>query len=223
MLPRRENTSLELENGSLNEKFSKTGEETRELHSGSLEMVGFKTLLVENLATDILTVGCGKTVLFSSIVKSIENRELLDATGGLSAYFYCLYRKGAQHDLAPILQSFIAQLCPSNYIPGVLQSLFDRHNSRFPPGIPSDDELKETFLAMVHELRTFNRAFTTSDRNVFILIDALDELPLVTSRDEIIGFLDDLASYRIPTFTFSLQDGKSPISAWDSSHRIRPF
>jgi hypothetical protein len=122
----------------------------------------------------------------------------LDTTGGLSAYFYCLYRKGAQHDLAPILQSFIAQLCPSDHMPRALQSLFDRHNSKFPPGIPSDNELKETFLAMVRELRTFNREFTTSDRNIFILIDALDELPLGTSRDEIIGFLDDLASYRIP-------------------------
>jgi hypothetical protein len=119
-------------------------------------------------------------------------------TGGISAYFYCLYRKGAQHDLAPILQSFIAQLCPSNHIPAKLQSLYERNNSKYPPGIPSDDELKETFLAMIHELGAITEATTTGNRDIFILIDALDELPLGTSRDEIIQFLDKLASCRIP-------------------------
>ncbi len=50
---------------------------------------------------------------------------------------------------------------------------------------------------MIPELRTLGQSSTTSDRNIFILMDALDELPLGKSRDEIIGFLDELASYRI--------------------------
>jgi hypothetical protein len=142
-------------------------------------------------------VGCGKTVLFSSIVKRIEDRERLETTGGLSAYFYCLYRKGAQHELAPILKSFLAQQCPEQYIPSPIQTLYERHNSKFPPGIPSDVELKETLLATIQELRTSNPVSTKHDRNIFILIDALDELPLGTSRDQIIRFLDELASRHI--------------------------
>jgi hypothetical protein len=161
-------------------------------------MVGLNVSLVKDSATDLYTVGCGKTVLFSSIVNAIEDTEFQDPTGRLAAYFYCLYRKGAQHDLAPILQSFIAQLCPSNHIPKALQDLYNLYNSKFPPGIPSNKELKETFLAMIHELRTLSQSSTTSDRNIFILMDALDELPLGKSREEIIGFLDELASYRIP-------------------------
>ena len=174
------------------------GNETRELRSGWWEMVGPTLSLIKDSATDLYKVGCGKTVLFSSIVKTIEDTDVLDPTGRLAAYFYCLYRKGAQHDLAPILQSFIAQLCPSNHIPKALQDLYNLHNNKFPPGIPSNKELKETFLGMIHELRTLSQSSTTSDRNIFILMDALDELPLGKSRDEIIGFLDELASYRIP-------------------------
>jgi hypothetical protein len=119
-----------------------------------------------------------------------------------------------------MLQSFIAQLCPFNHIPAALQSLYDRHNSKFPPGIPSDDELKETFLAMVYEIPAFNRESGGSDRNIFILVDALDELPLGTSRDDIIGFLDKLASYRIPHLHVLAtgrdeSDIRSGLKTWD--------
>ena len=163
-----------------------------------------------------MIVGCGKSVLFSSIVNSLENGPRLEATGPLSAYFYCLYRKGAQHDLAPILQSFIAQLCPFDYIPAALQSLYDRLNSKFPPGIPSDVELKDTLLAIIHD----HGARTTITRDVFILIDALDELPLGSSRDAIIQFLDELASYRIPHLHLLATarndtDIRMGLSSWD--------
>lgn len=165
-------------------------------------------------------MGCGKSVLFSSIVNSLENRTRLEETGGLSAYFYCLYRKGAQHDLAPILQSFIAQLCPSDYIPTALQSLYERLNNKFPPGIPSDAKLKETLLAIIHEHGANTGARTTGSRDVFILIDALDELPLGTSRDAIIQFLDELASYRMPHLHLLAtsrddSDIRLGLSSWD--------
>ncbi len=190
--------SRELEYGFWKERSSGTGNETWELRSGWWEMVRPNLSLIKDFVTDLYKVGCGKTVLFSSIVSSIEDTDVLDPTGRLAAYFYCLYRKGAQHDLAPILQSLIAQLCPSNHIPKALQDLFNLYNSKFPPGIPSNKELKETFLAMIYELRTSSPSSTTSDRNVFILMDALDESPVGKSREEIIGFLDELASYRIP-------------------------
>jgi len=48
---------------------------------------------------------------------------------------------------------------------------------------------------MVHELRVSEESRKI---NIFLLIDALDELPLGTSRDQIIEFLDEVASQRIP-------------------------
>jgi hypothetical protein len=74
---------------------------------------------------------------------------------------------------------------------------------------------------MVHELRAFNRAASRSDRNIFVLVDALDELPLGTSRDDIIGFLDALASYRIPHLHIlatgrNESDIRSGLKSWDT-------
>ncbi|KAH9208968.1 hypothetical protein DL95DRAFT_478854 [Leptodontidium sp. 2 PMI_412] len=57
--------------------------------------------------------------------------------------------KGTQHDLSPILRTFIAQLCPRDQIPSSLKKLYDHHSSKFPPSVPSDDELKDTLLALI--------------------------------------------------------------------------
>jgi len=50
---------------------------------------------------------------------------------------------------------------------------------------------------MIDELSTFDLPPKLHERNMFILIDALDELPLGTSRNQIIAFLDELASRHI--------------------------
>lgn len=119
-----------------------------------------------------------------------------------SAFFYCLYRKGAQHDLSPILRTFIAQLCPQEHIPLPLQELFDRHKGKFPSGIASDDELKETLLAMLQDVgpssKKSEKCQENQHKNKYLLIDALDELPLGSSREQIIGYLNELASMHIP-------------------------
>lgn len=146
--------------------------------------------------TDSPEAGCGKTVLFSSIIKSIQDYQV---TPSSSAFFYCLYRKGAQHDLSPIIRTFIAQLCPRDHIPPSLQTLYEQHSSKFPPGIPSDDELKMTLLAMVKDSTMQKGANPFGSRkDYYLLIDALDELPLGSSRDQILDFLNDVASMHIP-------------------------
>jgi hypothetical protein len=152
-----------------------------------------------------VAAGCGKTVLFSSIVNFIYNTQQSLALANSSAFFYCLYRKGAQHDLSLILRTLIAQFCPQDHIPSPLQKLFERHRKKFPPGLASDDELKETLLAILRNSGSDSRAIPksadwqdTRAKDKFILIDALDELPLGSSRDHIIGYLNELASMHLP-------------------------
>ncbi|KAH6676219.1 heterokaryon incompatibility protein-domain-containing protein [Halenospora varia] len=170
-------------------------------------------------------VGCGKTVLFSAIVDRIRKQEQLEVIQGLSAYFYCLYSKGAQHNVSTVLQTFIAQLCPQNDLPSALQELYDKHNSKFPPGIPSHGELKNTLLAIIGQLGDFTTPQKRERRNVFLLIDALDELPSGASRDDIIGFLDEIASRRIPHLRILVtgraeSDIREKLSSWGHALEI---
>jgi hypothetical protein len=50
---------------------------------------------------------------------------------------------------------------------------------------------------MIDELSMFDLLPKLHERNMFILIDALDEIPLGTSRNQVIAFLDELASRHI--------------------------
>jgi len=147
-------------------------------------------------------VGCGKTVLFSSIVQSIRGTQHTVGSTSSSAHFYCLYRKGTQHDLALILRTFIAQLCPRDHIPDILEEFYDHHSSRFPPSVPLADELKDILHALVGKPEQAPGHFSKDERHQsepkYLLIDALDELPWGSSRDSIITYLDELAGMCIP-------------------------
>jgi hypothetical protein len=176
-----------------------------------------------------LIVGCGKTVLFSTIIKNIHDFQTSTASNYTLAYFYCQYRKGAQHELAPILRTLIAHLCPREAVPSGLQKLYDRHCNKFPPGIATDEELKRTLVAVLQELRPGSPPTGSSDevqeRKSFILIDALDELPLGTSRHEIIQFLDELARLHLPHLHILAtsrdeSDIRIGLSSWNYPHWI---
>jgi hypothetical protein len=119
------------------------------------------------------------------------------------AYFYCLYRKGTQHSLAAILRTLIAQLCLEDRIPTSLQKLYDLHSKKFPPGVGSDDEIKQIFYSMLHESKLPEESPGSSStpqkkRAIYLLVDALDELPIGSQRDEILRFLAQLPSLGMP-------------------------
>jgi hypothetical protein len=176
-----------------------------------------------------LTVGCGRTVLFSVIIKTILDFQTSTASNYTLSYFYCQYGKGAQHELAPILRTLIAHLCPRGAVPSGLQKLYDRNCNKFPPGVATDEELKRTLVAILQELRPGSPPTGSSDevqeRKSFILIDALDELPLGTSRHEIIQFLDELARLHLPrlhilAISRDESDIRIGLSSWNSPHWI---
>ncbi|KAH6695893.1 hypothetical protein BKA61DRAFT_531543 [Leptodontidium sp. MPI-SDFR-AT-0119] len=171
-------------------------------------------------------IGCGKTVLFSSIVQSVQGTQQSLGFTCSSAYFYCLYRKGAQHDLSLILRTFIAQLCPRDQIPSSLKKLYDHHSSKFPPSVPSDDELKDTLLALIGKPKdapspiSKNRELQLTPKYLFV--DALDELPLGSSRDHIITYLDELAAIHIPNLHIlatsrNESDIRAGLHSWDTN------
>ncbi|KAH7371808.1 hypothetical protein BKA64DRAFT_715299 [Cadophora sp. MPI-SDFR-AT-0126] len=87
-------------------------------------------------------------------------------------------------------------------MPSSLKKLYDHHNSKFPPSVPSDDELKNTLLALIDEpMQVLSPP--SKDRRLhlepkYLLIDALDELPLGSNRDHIIKYLDELAAMCTP-------------------------
>ena len=142
--------------------------------------------------------GIGKTVLFSSAVSRIEQESKSSILGSSLAYFYCSYRKGAQHDLSPILRTLIAQLCPPDAIPGPLQALYEKHISKFPPGVPSESELQTSLLEIIHSLREVASVDDKAqERDVFVLLDALDELT-DADRGPVIKFLEWLSSHGVP-------------------------
>jgi ankyrin repeat domain-containing protein 50 len=129
-------------------------------------------------------------------VKRIEDASLSQPGQHSLAYFYCLYRKGAQHTLAAILQSFIAQLCPRTRVPAALRELYELHNKKFPPGVPSDSELKETLLAIIQNSTSLDGP-PGEHSKIYFLIDALDEWPVGSERDELLSYFAELASYAI--------------------------
>lgn len=174
---------------------------------------------------DSLIAGCGKTVLFSSIVERIRDPWSPTSSNCFSAYFYCLYRKGAHHDLAPILRTFIAQLCPQDQVPSSLQQLYDRHSNKFPPGVPSDDELKQTLISIIRELGqgliVAKNVQNKPKNNIFVLIDALDELPHGKGRQDILIFFNELSLQRLPhlhviTTSRNESDISRGLSSWTS-------
>ncbi|KAL2062783.1 hypothetical protein VTL71DRAFT_5855 [Oculimacula yallundae] len=170
--------------------------------------------------------GCGKTVLFSSIVRSIQGTQQPLKINSNSAYFYCRFDNGAQHELGPILRALIAQLCNRNPISAPLKQLFDHHNRHFPPGVPSDDELKATLLLLLQAMNGETSGSATGQTPTieprYLLFDALDELPLGSSRNNIIAYLNQLATMRIPNLHLlatsrNESDIRVGLGAWNTS------
>lgn len=164
--------------------------------------------------------GVGKTVLFSSVIRSIESDSMNSLSSSMLAYFYCSYRKDFQHNLSHILRTLIAQLCPPDFIPGALQTLFEKHSSKFPPSIPSQIELQSTLRDIMLSLTAGTPCGKIRKSNIFVLLDALDELSIV-DRHQVTEFLVLLASYGIEELHIlvtsrELSEISSSLTGWGS-------
>lgn len=91
----------------------------------------------------------------------------------LAAKFYFSFEATHQQDLESLIKSIIQQLSNAPEIFSELRSLYDKNNKTWPPRSPSISALQE---ALTTGLR--NRCSdVATPRNIFLIIDALDEIP----------------------------------------------
>lgn len=128
-------------------------------------------------------MGCGKTVLFSCAVEEIRKRNRSEAQQRFG-YFYCSSRDTSGQDLEVLLRLLIVQLCPPSHVPEPLSSFYQNCKDVYPPKVPSFSELKSCLrnLVRVH----------AQEKNVYLLIDALDEIPW-ERRDDVFDILEAIA------------------------------
>jgi hypothetical protein len=172
-------------------------EYTRWLNGGSLWIRG-KGIHLHALALyHALTssVGCGKTVLFSAIIRHIQSPLVSSTQRVRLGYYYCRFQNDTHDDLSVILRRWLAQISDKMSVPTCLQALHDTCHAQYPPRDPTSDELEDALLTILYEHSS--RGSPTQDI-IFLLIDALDEVSLTDGQsDEILEMLRRLASFKL--------------------------
>ena len=124
--------------------------------------------------------GCGKTVLSSTI---IENTILHcdENEGCVMAYFYFSFTDSAKQKSENMLSSLLAQLSSQvDITPNTLVSLHRTYERSTPP----IDPLKSCIQTLMDELPFFN---------VYLIVDAIDEMPSPDGREEACKVLQELS------------------------------
>ena len=135
-------------------------------------------------------VGCGKTILCSSIVEKLQDTEPQICT---TAYFYFSWDNTDSHDLGILLKSILAQLVSDSRFLARLDILKQEGDKRV---INRDD----TFEALLEVMSSITSESAREDSDgtfkavpVVLVFDALDEVPFGAQRDAILDFLNDLS------------------------------
>jgi hypothetical protein len=174
-------------------------------------------------------VGCGKTVLCSSIIQKLLEAATENGSSRI-CFFYCSFQDHSRQDLGAILRSFIAQFCTVESILAPLQNLYIECQKTYPAKIPTNRQLSATLIAILQELRSSEASASASASNsngkassslstkssisgqgkeIFLFIDALDKIP-VNQREEIFEFLNSLAAQRLPHVRILLMSRYDP-------------
>jgi hypothetical protein len=173
-------------------------------------MAAVRSILTISIKQLTALVGCGKTVLCSSIIEKIRDVCKANKTSGL-CYFYCSFEDSSQEDhFETLLRLFIYQLCRPDLVPTPLQGLYNECHE-YPPSEPTNEELYTTLTDILKESHAesaetsdFSEGNSVRDplkdaglRNIYLIIDALDEIPFL-QRWEVLEFLQKLATLRLP-------------------------
>ncbi|PVH70510.1 hypothetical protein DL98DRAFT_436902, partial [Cadophora sp. DSE1049] len=124
--------------------------------------------------------GCGKTVLSSTIIESITAH--CDYNEGcVVVYFYFSFGDSNKQHYVNMLRSLLAQIVSQvDITPDCLMSLHRAYQRSKPP-----------VLALTHALQTL-----VDERllcHVYVIIDALDEIPDTDERSDTFKILDELS------------------------------
>jgi hypothetical protein len=126
----------------------------------------------------------------SSIIEDVDDIRKL----GLAslAFFYCDFREDQKTDIRGLLSSLLVQLChQSDSYCDILSNLYlDHHNGSRQP---NDDALAKCLKEMLRLPR---------QPPVYLIIDALDECPIVSSlstpRDRVLILVGELVDSQVP-------------------------
>jgi hypothetical protein len=127
--------------------------------------------------------GCGKSVLCSTAIQHAFRRRRSSADVAV-AFFFFDFRDESKQDASAALRALLMQLCTQ--IPGLqadLTRLRDSYNHGTPP-----------VLVLLEYLR---RAVARC-RQIYILLDALDESPADVSRAEVLWVIDSIRQWQLP-------------------------
>lgn len=122
-------------------------------------------------------LGCGKTVLASTIIDDLS--ELCKTTQCVLAYFY-FFKTPDRQDCAKMLRALICQLATQN--PSCLRILTESYFTH-------DKGLKQPSL---HALSTLLQSMVGTCSTTFIVLDALDEC---SSREELLDLIESFESW----------------------------
>jgi Ankyrin repeats (3 copies)/NACHT domain len=129
--------------------------------------------------------GCGKTILSSTIIDEINKEKL-----GVLVYYYFSFRDKRSQEVRLLLYSLLTQLVrglvhevpelPGRYyLPKAFRNLYDKYQ---PASEPTTEDLIATFQGISGE-----------SKEIYIVIDALDECPLQRDREDVIKFLKEFS------------------------------
>jgi ankyrin repeat domain-containing protein 50 len=134
-------------------------------------------------------VGCGKTVLCSTIIEHIKGMNASDAMPSKAvdvAYFYFSFDLTPSHDSGSIAKALLAQLCSGSLVPPSLKALYEKLQ-------PSRAPTRDLLEALVSILGSRKAAESKSPpRDVFLILDGLDEVPYGSSRDTVLELVKEL-------------------------------
>ena len=128
--------------------------------------------------------GCGKSVLSSSVIESLQARTTEDNQSPTAvAYFYFDFADEENRTVPNLLSTLLAQLCKQiEEIPSSVRTLYDSYSHQAQCSLPPSGELLDTLMAVARRWPY-----------IYIMVDALDECK-VERREKLLSVLSDLCS-----------------------------
>lgn len=166
-------------------------------------------------------VGCGKTVLCSSFIEKLQtnNPHELDFHECTLAYFYFTWNDTKAHDFGTFLRSILAQLAQDERFIDHLENLFQESKKR----VLNRGDMLNVLLTCIESIQPADLSYSgltdpysiglsrsLIQRPVFLIFDALDEVPYGPQRDEILSFLSRLAECDAKSVRMLVTSRKDP-------------
>ena len=165
-------------------------------------------------------VGSGKTILCSSIIEKVRSSTIPDnsLSQGTMAYFYVSWADASTHDIGVILRSILAQVALDDRFTHELEALRKDNDKRV---VNRDDMFIRLRNALTKIEAQSNGMNGTSDAPnmapIFLILDALDEVPYGPLRDVILDFIAELTKLKLRCLRILLTSRREG----DISERLR--